>query len=119
MNRISGSRSAIIGVKRPRFPLVPVATQRNQLIFKRLSRRTQIEPPTSGAAVKGKVVIPFNGTITSLSWTVPSPELYSMFIVGITDTAASPVPEPGTWAAAALLLGGAGFVRRRKRGKVS
>jgi hypothetical protein len=29
------------------------------------------------------------------------------------------VPEPGTWAAAALLIGGAGFVRWRKRAKVS
>ena len=29
------------------------------------------------------------------------------------------VPEPGTWAAAALLVGGAAFVRWRRRGKVS
>lgn len=29
------------------------------------------------------------------------------------------VPEPGTWAAAALLIGGAGFARWRKRTKVS
>jgi len=28
-----------------------------------------------------------------------------------------PVPEPGTWAAAALLAGGAGFMRWRKRAK--
>jgi fibronectin-binding autotransporter adhesin len=31
----------------------------------------------------------------------------------------SPVPEPGTWAAAALLVGGAAFMRWRKRNKVS
>ena len=31
----------------------------------------------------------------------------------------SPVPEPGTWAAAALLAGGAGFMRWRKRKQVS
>lgn len=31
----------------------------------------------------------------------------------------APVPEPGTWAAAALLVGTAGFVRWRKRAKVS
>ena len=31
----------------------------------------------------------------------------------------SSVPEPGTWAAAALLLGGAGFARWRKRTRVS
>ena len=29
------------------------------------------------------------------------------------------VPEPGTWAAAALLAGGAGFMRWRKRAKVA
>jgi hypothetical protein len=31
----------------------------------------------------------------------------------------SPVPEPGTWAAAALLAGGAAFMRWRKRKQVS
>lgn len=37
------------------------------------------------------------------------------------EIASSPeaVPEPGTWAAAALLVGGAGFMRWRKRAKVS
>jgi hypothetical protein len=29
------------------------------------------------------------------------------------------VPEPGTWAAAALLVGGAAFMRWRKRKQVS
>ena len=31
------------------------------------------------------------------------------------DPAAAPIPEPGTWAAAALLVGAAGYVRWRKR----
>jgi MYXO-CTERM domain-containing protein len=31
----------------------------------------------------------------------------------------SPVPEPGTWAVAALLVGGAAFMRWRKRAKVA
>jgi T5SS/PEP-CTERM-associated repeat protein/autotransporter-associated beta strand protein len=31
----------------------------------------------------------------------------------------SPVPEPGTWAAAALLVGGAAFMRWRRRAKVA
>ena len=31
------------------------------------------------------------------------------------DTGAAPIPEPGTWAAAALLVGGAAFMRWRKR----
>ena len=34
-------------------------------------------------------------------------------------TPSAPVPEPGTWAAAALLAGGAGFMRWRKRKQVS
>jgi autotransporter-associated beta strand protein len=34
-------------------------------------------------------------------------------------TAAPPIPEPGTWAAAALLAGGAAFMRWRKRKQVS
>ena len=34
-------------------------------------------------------------------------------------TAPAAVPEPGTWAAAALLAGGAGFMRWRKRAKVA
>ena len=33
--------------------------------------------------------------------------------------AGAPVPEPGTWAAAALLVGAAGYVRWRKRAKVA
>ena len=37
----------------------------------------------------------------------------------IVDATAAAVPEPGTWAAGALLAGGAAFLRRRKRGKVS
>ena len=43
--------------------------------------------------------------------------------VGIRAGAGGPgpaaVPEPGTWAAAALLVGGAGFMRWRKREKVA
>jgi len=43
--------------------------------------------------------------------------------VGIRAGAGGPgpaaVPEPGTWAAAALLAGGAGFMRWRKRAKVA
>jgi hypothetical protein len=33
--------------------------------------------------------------------------------------ASAPIPEPGTWAAAALLAGGAAFMRWRKRAKVA
>jgi len=38
---------------------------------------------------------------------------------GIAINAGAGVPEPGTWAAAALLAGGAGFMRWRKRAKVA
>jgi hypothetical protein len=37
----------------------------------------------------------------------------------MTFATTAPVPEPGTWAAAALLAGGAGFMRWRKRAKVA
>jgi len=36
-----------------------------------------------------------------------------------TQSAPTPVPEPGTWAAAALLAGGAAFARWRKRAKTA
>jgi hypothetical protein len=35
-----------------------------------------------------------------------------------TAAGGAPIPEPGTWAAAALLAGGAAFMRWRKRAKV-
>jgi len=35
------------------------------------------------------------------------------------DPGPAPIPEPGTWAAAALLIGGAAFARWRKRTKLS
>ena len=35
------------------------------------------------------------------------------------ENPSAPVPEPGTWAAAALLAGGAAFARWRKRAKIS
>ena len=39
------------------------------------------------------------------------------YAFSINATSAAAVPEPGTWAAAALLAGGAAFMRWRKRGK--
>jgi hypothetical protein len=44
----------------------------------------------------------------------PAQSIISSFEVG-----SAAVPEPGTWAAAALLAGGAGFMRWRKRAKVA
>lgn len=39
--------------------------------------------------------------------------------INFSTQSAAPVPEPGTWAAAALLAGGAAFVRWRKRAKAA
>jgi hypothetical protein len=36
-----------------------------------------------------------------------------------TAAGGAPIPEPGTWAAAALLVGGAAFMRWRRRAKVA
>lgn len=61
-------------------------------------------------------VIQFTGTFTSFSWTVSAPEMYSAWNLGVTSASApNAVPEPGTWAAAALLAGGAAFMRWRQR----
>lgn len=39
--------------------------------------------------------------------------------IGPGDQPIGPIPEPGTWAAAALLVGAAGYARWRRRGKMS
>ena len=62
-----------------------------------------------------------NQTFSSLSLTEGS-YLWSWTGDSVTlniGAAPSPVPEPSTWAAAALLVGAAGCVRWRKRAKVS
>ena len=50
------------------------------------------------------------------TWDAAESPRYSLSVYA---TSSSAVPEPGTWAAAALLAGGAAFVRWRKRAKVS
>jgi MYXO-CTERM domain-containing protein len=47
------------------------------------------------------------------SWTANS--AIQNFSINATASAPAPVPEPGTWAAAALLAGGAAFARWRRR----
>jgi hypothetical protein len=69
---------------------------------------------------EGNGMVQFTGTFTTLSWTVPSPEWYSIFNIGITDSAPSAVPEPGQVAASLLLLAGIGgyvWMKRRKTAK--
>ena len=51
--------------------------------------------------------------IDSIStWTTPTDGFNGNFM---TLSLSEPIPEPGTWAAAALLVGGAAYVRWRKR----
>lgn len=65
-------------------------------------------------------VIQFTGAFTEFSWTVSAPEMYAAWNIGATSAnAPGAIPEPGTWAAAALLVGGALFARWRKHVKVS
>lgn len=45
--------------------------------------------------------------------------LFGLEQVGNSINTITPIPEPGTWAAAALLAGGAAFMRWRKRKQVS
>lgn len=66
---------------------------------------------------EGAGTIQFLGTFDSLSWEVLDPEFYAVWNIGVTSASVSPIPEPGTWAAAAFLVGGAAFMRWRKRAK--
>jgi fibronectin-binding autotransporter adhesin len=68
-------------------------------------------------------VSPFNGTAgfsnpADASLFALESDGNSLFLV-YNVNGPSPVPEPGTWAAAALLLGAAGYVRWRKRAKTA
>ena len=56
-----------------------------------------------------------NGGSFSIAQSLDGKDLNLVF----TAAGGAPVPEPGTWAAAALLAGGAAFMRWRKRNKVA
>jgi hypothetical protein len=56
-----------------------------------------------------------NGGSFSIAQSLDGKDLNLVF----TAAGGAAVPEPGTWAAAALLVGGAAFLRWRKRAKVS
>jgi autotransporter-associated beta strand protein len=56
-----------------------------------------------------------NGGSFSIAQSLDGKDLNLVF----TAAGGAPVPEPGTWAAAALLVGGAAFMRWRKRAKVA
>ena len=55
-----------------------------------------------------------NGGSFSIAQSLDGKDLNLVF----TAAGGAPIPEPGTWAAAALLAGGAAFMRWRKRAKV-
>jgi autotransporter-associated beta strand protein len=56
-----------------------------------------------------------NGGSFSIAQSLDGKDLNLVF----TAAGGAPIPEPGTWAAAALLVGGAAFMRWRKRAKVA
>jgi len=64
---------------------------------------------------------PYTSLQSLATFSLPS----TFFIAGPAEVSlygvnsAEPIPEPGTWAAAALLMGSAAFMRWRKRGKAS
>jgi hypothetical protein len=60
----------------------------------------------------GWLEVLWNGTN---EWQILSGAYEDQRDVGIPAGATAPIPEPGTWAAAALLAGGAAFARWRKR----
>lgn len=57
--------------------------------------------------------------LTTAAPSYPSSPILSAGNIANPSYVGPAVPEPGTWAAAALLAGGAGFVRWRKRARVS
>jgi len=57
---------------------------------------------------EGNGVVQFFGEITSLSWSIPNSEVYSLFNVGIT------VPEPSAFSLLVLGFGGVMAMRRRR-----
>jgi hypothetical protein len=57
-------------------------------------------------------VIRFNGTFTTIDWTVPNIEVFHMFTIGIPAQA---VPEPATLLLLSLVIGLAGAYRPRRR----
>lgn len=86
---------------------------------------------TMAYGMEANGVIQFNGSISSLSWTIPSREIFSVFTLGLSNTPGvamansvwtgiapswSPIPEPSTYGfiIGALALAGAA-IRRRKQ----
>ena len=63
---------------------------------------------------EGNGMVQFTGSFSSLSWTIPNPEVYSYFNVGMSNTPAVPEPSTIAMAFAGLACGGVSMWRRRK-----
>ena len=121
-------------------PATPVNFALNQLIDSRSGYSTftpslfkstsSVSPDFGPGSYMGFQTSQGNYGWLAVTWTASSDQFQilsgayeSEAGVGIRAGAGGPgpaaVPEPGTWAAAALLVGGAGFMRWRKRAKVA
>ena len=83
-----------------------------------------IGPPANGVNFGGLTTVSTSAYLNAGVNTVYAQVRDSGFSTGLmlgdfSFTPAAGVPEPGTWAAAALLVGGAAFMRWRKRARVS
>ena len=75
--------------------------------------------PNVLTGVEGHGLIQFQGTFSSISWTVPTPETWHGFTVGVVRVASptQTVPEPATVALLGLGLAGVGAVARGRRAR--
>jgi hypothetical protein len=75
--------------------------------------------PNVLTGVEGHGLIQFQGTFSSISWTVPSPETWHGFTVGVAAVAGPTqvIPEPATVTLLGLGLVGIGAFARRRRAR--